>query len=97
MRRWGTWSTVASVGSHFNRGARALGVQLCPALAYLHRNRVPHLDLTPSNVICQADQAKLIDLRIARPPGRCRAGVGTPACKAPEQVRGGDLAEATDV
>ena len=97
--------TGETLGHLVDRGERrlaatelgALGVQLCSALAYLHRNGVLHLDLKPSNVICQADQAKLIDLGIARPPGRGRPGVGTPAYMAPEQVRGGDLSEATDV
>ena len=75
----------------------ALGVQLCSVLAYLHRHGVLHLDLKPSNVICQADQTKLIDLGIARAPGRGRPGIGTAAYMAPEQVRGGALSEATDV
>jgi eukaryotic-like serine/threonine-protein kinase len=74
-----------------------LGVQLCSALTYLHRNGVLHLDLKPSNVICQGEQAKLIDLGIAAPPGRGRRGVGTPAYMAPEQIRGGTLSDATDV
>jgi serine/threonine protein kinase len=75
----------------------AMGIQLCSAVGYLHRNRLLHLDLKPSNVICHLDQAKLIDLGIARPPGRGRAGVGTAAYMAPEQVRGAALSEATDV
>ncbi len=96
--------TGETLGHMVDRGERrlataelgALGVQLCSALSYLHRNGVLHLDLKPSNVISQADQAKLIDLGIARPPGRGRPGVGTPAYMAPEQVHGGDLSEATD-
>jgi serine/threonine protein kinase len=96
--------TGETLGHLVDRGERrlatvelgALGVQLCSALSYLHRNGVLHLDLKPSNVICQADQAKVIDLGIARPSGRGRPGVGTPAYMAPEQVRGGDLSTATD-
>ena len=74
-----------------------LGVQLCSALTYLHRTGVLHLDLKPANIICQGADAKLIDLGIARAPGRRKRGVGTPAYMAPEQVRGGMLSAATDV
>jgi len=75
----------------------ALGVQLTSALTYLHRNGLLHLDVKPSNIVCESEQAKLIDLGIARAPGRGRKGVGTAAYMAPEQVRGGKLTPATDV
>lgn len=75
----------------------ALGVQLVSALTYLHRNGLLHLDVKPSNIVCQAEQAKLIDLGIARRPGRGCTGVGTAAYMAPEQVRGATLTPATDV
>jgi serine/threonine protein kinase len=39
----------------------------------------------------------VIDLGIARPPGRARRGVGTPGRMAPEQAGGGWLTAATDV
>ena len=74
-----------------------LGVQLCSALTYLHARDVLHLDLKPANIICQGEQAKLIDLGIARAPGRSKRGVGTPAYMAPEQARGGRLSAATDI
>jgi eukaryotic-like serine/threonine-protein kinase len=74
-----------------------LGLQLCSAVGYLHRRGVLHLDLTPSNVIVQGGQAWLIDLGIARPPGRARTVVGTPGRMAPEQAGGGGLTPAADV
>ena len=47
----------------------ALGLHLCSAIAYVHRQGVLHLDLKPSNVVGERGQAKLIDFSIARPPG----------------------------
>ena len=74
-----------------------LGLHLCSALGYLHRHGVLHLDLKPSNVIAAGSVAKLLDLSLARPPGRCRGGVGTPGFMSPEQDRGGTLGAWTDV
>jgi serine/threonine protein kinase len=74
-----------------------LGLQLGAAVGYLHRKGHLHLDLKPSNVVAEAGRAKLIDLSIARPPGRLRAGTGTWCYMAPEQARGGEVAEAADV
>ena len=75
----------------------ALGVQLCSVLHYLHRQPLLHLDLKPSNVVCERGLVKLLDLSIARPPGRVRPGVGTRLYMAPEQARGGCVCAATDV
>ena len=74
-----------------------LGVQLCSAVGYLHRNGWLHLDLKPTNVIVDLGHVRVFDLSLARRPGPGRARYGTPGYLSPEQVRGGEFTEATDV
>jgi eukaryotic-like serine/threonine-protein kinase len=74
-----------------------LGLQLASALAYLHHHGWLHLDLKPSNIVATGGQARLLDLSIARRPGRARAGNGTFEYLSPEQARGGMLTAAADV
>jgi serine/threonine protein kinase len=74
-----------------------LGLQLVSAVGYLHRQGWLHLDLKPSNIVVEAARAKVIDLSIARRPGRAKAGSGTFDYLAPEQARGGVLTAAADV
>lgn len=74
-----------------------LGVHLCSAISYLHGQGILHLDLKPSNVIAEAGRAKIIDLSLARAPGRTRPGIGTWCYMAPEQARGGEVGRAADV
>jgi len=74
-----------------------LGMHLCSAVGFLHRHRIIHMDLKPSNVISDMGQAKLLDLSIARPPQRVKAGIGTARYMAPEQAYGGDIGPHTDV
>src|SRR6185437_9000462 len=68
-----------------------LGQHLCSALRYLHSRGHLHLDVKPSNIIASDGIGKLIDLSLARRPGRCAAGIGTPGYMSPEQVCGGHL------
>jgi eukaryotic-like serine/threonine-protein kinase len=74
-----------------------LGVHLCSAVHYLHGEGILHLDLKPSNVINEQGHAKVIDLSLARAPGRVRAGLGTAQYLPPEQARGGEVGPAADV
>ena len=75
-----------------------LGIHLCSAIHYLHRHAgFLHLDLKPSNIVCERGHAKVIDFSIARRPGRGHKGVGTRRYLAPEQALGYRLTPATDV
>jgi serine/threonine protein kinase len=74
-----------------------LGVHLTSAVHYLHGRGYLHLDVKPGNILAHRGHATLIDLSLARPPGRCAGGCGTDGYMAPEQIRGGHLAPATDV
>jgi len=74
-----------------------LGLQLASAVAYIHRHGYLHLDLKPSNVVCEAGLAKLIDLSIAHAPGNGRKTVGSRPYMAPEQAGPGERTVRTDV
>lgn len=79
------------------RDVAQLGLHLCSAIGYLHRQGVLHLDIKPANIIASQGLAKVLDLSLARAPGRYRGGAGTPGYMAPEQVEGGDHGAQTDV
>jgi len=75
-----------------------LGIHLCSAIHYLHRRAgFLHLDLKPSNIVCERGHAKVIDFSLAQRPGQGHKGVGTRQYLAPEQARGVSLTTATDV
>ena len=74
-----------------------LGTHLASAVGYLHGQGLLHLDLKPSNVVAERGRAKVIDMSVARSPGRAPPEVGTWCYMAPEQARGGNLTPAADV
>jgi eukaryotic-like serine/threonine-protein kinase len=79
------------------REAAVLGLQLCSAIAYLHEEGYLHLDLKPSNIVVDGGRAIVVDLSLARKPGRARPGIGTWCYLAPEQALGGPLGPPADV
>ncbi len=79
------------------REVALLGAQLSSALLYLHDRTIVHGDLSAGNVMLDGGTTKLIDLSLAGPPRRVRRGAGTSGYRAPEQLAGGWLDEATDV
>src|SRR5262249_27324224 len=74
-----------------------LGLHLCSAVGYLHRQGIIHRDLKPANVVAERGQAKLLDLSLARAPGKIRPGGRTRSSMAPDQARGVFVGTAADV
>jgi hypothetical protein len=85
--------------------ACAIVLACCAALAHAHSKGVLHLDVKPDNLMFAADAAiKVTDFGISRVISGDRTlgtadgqVLGTPAYMSPEQARGSDLTEASDV
>lgn len=91
--------------------ARIVTLQILGALSVAHRHRVLHRDLKPNNVqllnsASEPDHVKLFDFGIAkvldnslllRKPTEVNALVGTPVWMSPEQCRGHEINERSDL
>lgn len=84
-------------------GVVELGAMLADALAYVHRHRIVHRDVKPSNILLDTAGAPCLgDFGIALTADGTRMTrtneiVGTPAYLAPEQVLGDEVGPAADV
>lgn len=86
-------------------GRLALFEEIADAVRYAHTHMVIHRDLKPANVLVTRDGApRLLDFGIAKLLGETDDGPThagdrplTPQYAAPEQVRGGEISQATDV
>ena len=68
----------------------AYGVEILPALGYLHERGLLFCDFKPDNVIHAEEQLKLIDLgAVRRADDEVSAVYGTPGYQAPEVARAG--------
>lgn len=76
--------------------AAVLGIQLCSALEYLHRQGWAHLDVKPSNVVEIGGRAVLLDLSLVCRIGEHGTG-GTFDYLSPEQARDAEMTAAVDV
>src|SRR6476646_9773519 len=79
-----------------------IGLDLCSALSFAHRQRIVHRDVKPANVLHAGDNRwKLADFGIARMPDSdlTQVGIfmGTPGYSPPEAIREGRYTPQADV
>ncbi len=91
------------LGKHGNLDlvpAVQIAKQVCRGLAAIHKAGIVHGDLKPQNVmVTGSGVAKLMDFGVARQAAQAQAGAvaGTPRYMSPEQARGGELNERSDI
>lgn len=79
------------------RGKVELLVQLLHSLAYLHRRKILHCDIKPTNVLVVENQVKLLDFGIAEAVGTGQRLAGTLHYMAPEFFFGEGPSTASDL
>jgi len=74
-------------------------LQTCTGVLHAHENRVLHGDIKPGNILIQKEnRVKLVDFGFARPPGtKDEHAVGTCHYLSPEQIRGAETDERSDI
>ncbi|HEY1307864.1 MAG TPA: protein kinase [Vicinamibacterales bacterium] len=82
----------------------ALFLDVCAAVAHLHRHLIVHRDLKPGNILVTADgEPKLLDFGIATllelrtDPTMTGLRMLTPSYASPEQITGGEISTASDI
>ncbi len=79
-----------------------IALQLCSCLAYLHKNKIAHLDIKPANIIiCENDLIKIIDFDAAKiigqPENFDSQKLGTKGYAPPEQYSSAHISEKADI
>ncbi|MFE4265336.1 PQQ-binding-like beta-propeller repeat protein [Streptomyces sp. NPDC056883] len=93
---------VARHGPLTGPALQVLGAGLVEALTAIHRARIIHRDLQPSNILLTRDGPRVIDFGISKPttdalPTASGEIVGTPGFMSPEHAAGEDLTPACDL